>query len=98
MPFGDGTGPLGKGPRTGRGAGLCSGMDFPGWLSRGGMCGRGRGGGRWRNRQGGFGWPSGAPGRDDEADALKAQAGFFERALKSIRERIEGQQPGTKSE
>ncbi|MCL5742772.1 MAG: DUF5320 domain-containing protein, partial [Acidobacteria bacterium] len=45
MPFGDGTGPLGQGPRTGRGAGLCSGFVVPGYMNQGGGFGRGRGGG-----------------------------------------------------
>ncbi|MGB9609626.1 MAG: DUF5320 domain-containing protein [Bryobacteraceae bacterium] len=100
MPFGDGTGPLGQGPRTGRGAGFCSGFGVPGSLNRGGgFFGRGRGGGRgWRNWQGAFGWPFGSPAQYDEVGALKAQAGFFERALDSIRKRIEGLETKTKAE
>lgn len=53
MPGGDGTGPMGMGPMTGRGAGYCAGFAGPGFASRffgGGFFGRGRGGGRgWRN-------------------------------------------------
>ena len=30
MPFGDGTGPMGLGPMTGRGAGFCAGFGAPG--------------------------------------------------------------------
>jgi len=43
MPFGDRTGPMGMGPRTGRGAGYCSGYDRPGYANRwaGGGFGRG---------------------------------------------------------
>ena len=37
MPFGDGTGPLGQGPRTGRGLGRCAGAGM------GAERGRGRG-------------------------------------------------------
>jgi hypothetical protein len=33
MPFGDGTGPLGLGPMTGRGAGFCAGFVRPGFAS-----------------------------------------------------------------
>ena len=33
MPFGDGTGPLGLGPMTGRGAGFCAGFGTPGFAS-----------------------------------------------------------------
>jgi len=53
MPGGDSTGPMGMGPRTGRGAGFCAGFAVPGFVNRGfggGWFGRGRGGGRgWRN-------------------------------------------------
>ena len=59
MPAGDGTGPMGMGPMTGRGAGYCAGYTVPGFANpipgRGwGMgYGWGRGGGRgrgWRHR------------------------------------------------
>ena len=59
MPGGDGTGPAGLGPMTGRAAGFCAGFSVPGYMNpvagRGyGGRGRGfwgRGGGRgWRNR------------------------------------------------
>jgi len=33
MPWGDGTGPLGYGPMTGRGAGYCSGFPGPGYAN-----------------------------------------------------------------
>ena len=41
MPRGDGTGPMGQGPMTGRGAGLCAGNVQPGFA--GGQAGRGFG-------------------------------------------------------
>ena len=57
MPFGDGTGPTGLGPMTGRAAGYCAGHPAPGNMdpmpARGfGGRGRGGGGGRraWRHR------------------------------------------------
>jgi hypothetical protein len=88
LPFGDGTGPLGRGAGTERRAGFCSGSAVPGSSHRGGgFCGRGRG---WRNRQGAFGRPFGSASRDEEIGTLKAKAGFFERALETIRKRIEG--------
>ena len=58
MPWGDGTGPLGLGPMTGRGAGYCAGYNTPGYMNpipgygRGFGWGRGWGWGRGR----GFGW------------------------------------------
>ena len=64
MPRGDGTGPLGQGPMTGRAAGYCAGYPVPGFMNpagglgmgmawgRGGFGGRGMG---WRRGAGGFG-------------------------------------------
>lgn len=55
MPRGDGTGPRGFGPMTGRAAGFCTGFGVPGHVNPGAeggyYAGRGRGGGRgFRNR------------------------------------------------
>jgi len=54
MPGGDGTGPMGMGPMTGRAEGYCAGFAAPGFVTGGGGRGFwGRGGGRgrgWRNR------------------------------------------------
>ncbi len=57
MPGGDRTGPMGYGPMTGRGAGLCAGYNVPGFANalpgRGGFgrgWGMGRGGGGWGRR------------------------------------------------
>jgi len=69
MPGGDGTGPGGMGPMTGRAAGFCAGYGMPGYANpvggRGrGFWGGGRGGGWGRGRgfgAGRFGWvPMGA--------------------------------------
>lgn len=72
MPGGDGTGPLGMGPMTGRAAGFCAGYGMPGYMNqipgRGFGMGRGRGfwgrgGGRgWRNRFYATGIPGWAAG------------------------------------
>jgi len=43
MPRGDGTGPLGLGPMTGRGAGYCAGYSVPGCMNPGIRFGRGLG-------------------------------------------------------
>ena len=51
MPRGDGTGPMGMGPMTGRGAGFCGGRGIAGFASSPGLgLGRGR-----RGRGGGYG-------------------------------------------
>jgi len=57
MPRGDGTGPAGMGPMTGRAAGYCAGYPVPGFMNPvggRGYGGWGRGGGFGRGR--GFGW------------------------------------------
>ena len=61
MPRGDGTGPAGMGPMTGRAAGYCAGYQVPGYMNPvggRGYGGWGRGGGRgWGRGFGrGFGW------------------------------------------
>ena len=65
MPRGDGTGPAGFGPMTGRAAGYCAGYSVPGFMNPvggRGFWGYGRGfggGGRgWRHRF----WATGVPG------------------------------------
>ena len=53
MPGGDGTGPGGMGPMTGRAAGLCAGYPVPGHMNPlpgRGFWGFGRGGGGWGRR------------------------------------------------
>jgi len=60
MPFGDGTGPMGLGPMTGRAAGYCAGYGMPGYanpIPGRGFWGWGRGRGFWGwGRGGGRGW------------------------------------------
>ena len=61
MPGGDGTGPAGMGPMTGRAAGFCAGYAVPGYTNPVGGRGywgrgRGRGMGRGRGFGRGFGW------------------------------------------
>ena len=57
MPAGDGTGPRGMGPMTGRRAGYCAGYDAPGYANP--VPGRGFGMGRGRGRAWGGGWGRG---------------------------------------
>lgn len=67
MPGGDRTGPMGAGPRTGRGAGYCAGFNQPGYMNPvmgQGFRGRGAGfggGGGGRGRRNRF-WATGMPG------------------------------------
>jgi len=96
MPGGDRTGPLGAGPRTGRGLGYCSGYNRPGFANpvpegRGwlGFGYRGMGHG-WRNRfyaTGIPGWAAYTP--EQEAADLKAQADWLKGQLEAIQKRLE---------
>ncbi len=59
MPRGDGTGPMGLGPMTGRAAGFCAGYSVPGYMntiSGRGYFGRGRGRRNWYYATGLPGW------------------------------------------
>ena len=113
MPGGNGMGPGGMGPMTGRGAGFCAGYPAPGSMNAAGGRGfgfRGRGGGRGRRNQyyatglpgrarAGLGydaWGSPAapsagpvtPAPQQELDALKQQAAYFQGALEDLQKRI----------
>jgi len=63
MPRGDGTGPMGMGPMTGRAAGYCAGSGVPGYMNAGPVCGYGRGLGRGFGLSYGRRWGRGFPGR-----------------------------------
>jgi hypothetical protein len=96
MPGGDRTGPLGVGPRTGRGLGYCCGYDRPGFADpargfrgRFGLRSAGLGHG-WRHRfyaTGVSGWAPPTP--EQEIADLKAQAEWLKSQLDVIKKRIE---------
>ncbi len=101
MPRGDRTGPMGAGPRTGRGAGWCAGYDRPGYAYARpgfgfgmGYGGRGRG---WRNMfhaTGRPGWARGGfvppmPEAEPNMADLKAEASWLASRLDAIQKRIE---------
>jgi len=101
MPGGDRTGPRGEGAKTGRGAGLCSGNDSPGYTTSGsgmgGGAGRQMGGGRGRGHRHIFHatglprWMRGGGNASSSAEdlgSLKQEAGLLEKRLKSIIDRI----------
>ena len=100
MPFGNGTGPAGMGPMTGRGAGYCAGYNMPGYanpIPGRGFGGRGGRGGGWGRQGAWFGAPYYQapaygvapynPGQN--LDALKAQAQYLQQTLEDIQKRIE---------
>ncbi len=103
MPGGDGTGPRGMGPMTGRSAGYCAGYDRPGFMHPG--MGRDRGFGRGFRFRGGGRWaPPGppwaavanwappyayaAPTQDEEIAELKAQAEYLAQTLEQTQKRL----------
>lgn len=96
MPAGDGTGPAGTGPMTGRGAGFCAGYNTPGYISGGGGFGRGPGRGfRFRSSRAARGWfpwfrqESGTEQQalSEELSALKEQMTQIEKRMEEIQSR-----------
>jgi len=95
LPRGDGTGPLGQGPMTGRGMGFCAGYARPGFSSarsRGGAGGFGR-----RNRFYATGVPfsalAGPPStsvlpREEELTRLRNESQRLRDALETIEQRL----------
>lgn len=93
MPSGDGTGPLGQGPRTGRAAGFCAGYQAPGYATpgRGFWCRGGRGYRFWRTP-----YPAAAPqpygpaykDPEDEIKYLEGAAESIKKELEAIEKRI----------
>lgn len=92
MPRGDGTGPMGTGPMSGRQAGYCVGYDAPGYANPAPRLGLARGfrGGR-RGRRNMF-YATGLPRWARESFApptLKAQADWLKEQIETIAKRIE---------
>jgi hypothetical protein len=87
MPGGDRTGPLGLGPRTGRGFGYCTGFGDPGFF---GYRGRGRGFGRgfgWRWAGGVYPPPYNVP---YYPPSIAGEKTYLEEEIKVLREQITG--------
>ena len=98
MPYGDGTGPLGYGPMTGRAAGYCAGYGAPGYINWNpgwgyGCWGRGRGLRRWAWRPPVYApyaaYPYAAATAEQELEWLKNQADAIKASLDEINARIE---------
>ena len=94
MPRGNGTGPEGIGPMTGRGLGFCAGYDFPGYMQGG--FGRRRGAyggypGYGRGMRRGGGYPGYGPGggfrfRREPVYWQEPQAGSYENETVFLKE------------
>ncbi len=91
MPGGDGTGPVGYGPRTGRGAGYCSRYPLPGFAALGTRR-RFLGTGYMRPRfygVKGYPGPGYYAGKEaDEKKYLKEQAELLKKEIDSVEARI----------
>ncbi len=95
MPARDGSGPLGRGPGTGRGMGGCV-PDQSNWgpgrgfFRRGGF-GGGRGWRHWFNATGLPRWArwGTAPSREQEVDMLKNEAEMLKEQLDAINKRVD---------
>ncbi|MBS3763606.1 MAG: DUF5320 domain-containing protein [Planctomycetes bacterium] len=112
MPGGDGTGPAGFGPMTGRAAGYCAGYSVPGFMNA--IPGRGyRGWGRApQARWGSYAYgapyaasaPYGAPNSygmmapSNELNYLRQQAEYLQTTLDQIQQRIETLEESVESE
>jgi hypothetical protein len=108
MTRGDGTGPAGAGPMTGRAAGYCAGYPVPGFMNPvggRGYWGHGRGfwgcgGGRgWRYRFWAPYYPANVPQvtAQQELEYLRQQAEYLKTSLDEINKRVEQlQTEGTK--
>jgi hypothetical protein len=96
MPGGNGTGPAGMGPMTGRGAGYCAGYSTPGYMNPGlgfgSGFGRGRGFGRGIGR--GFGYRAAAyyypnPYSSSAGISPKQEADMLKEQLKAIQDEFD---------
>jgi hypothetical protein len=103
MPRGDGTGPNGAGPMTGRGMGYCSGYNSPGFANAGPGYGRGIGYGRGRGMGYGRGyWRTTSPVQSvdpvSEKEALNQQKDLLSKDLELIKDRISQLEDSSKKE
>lgn len=95
MPRGNGTGPTGMGPMTGRKGGYCAGYGMPGYADSAQRIGAGLGAGRmrgWRRGCGpGFGGtvPFTVPFKADEKQFLQGQAEILQKRLNEIKGRLD---------
>jgi hypothetical protein len=86
MPRGDQTGPMGLGPKTGRGHGYCEGYEAPETIDPTfGLCWNGR------RRRVEFGWRHcfTLPTQEEIRQALKSEADWLNGRLEAINKRIE---------
>ncbi len=90
MPRGDGTGPVGMGPMSGRGAGFCAGYNMQGVANRG--CGMGYGLGRRAGFRaaGARGWRGESTVMTgDDKKTLRRQVDVMQNQLDALKKRLD---------
>ena len=91
MPRGDGTGPAGAGPMTGRAMGYCSGYDAPGFANACFGRGRGRGFRRrtfWRAYPAYSPYPAEPLSKEERKKMLEDERKAIEEELKTVEQEI----------
>ena len=90
MPGGDRTGPTGRGPMTGRAAGICAGYNTPGYITPGYRRGLGLGARRGlRGRGKGFWWRNYSPEPQYfPAPTIEEEKTYLENMIKNLKEEI----------
>jgi hypothetical protein len=96
MPRGDGTGPMGMGPMTGRCAGYCLGYAAQPMYRRGGRGSYYTTGMPGWARFGNFRYPDTDEVIFDEKERLDMQAQFLERQLEHVKKRLDSYKDETK--
>lgn len=91
MPRGDGRGPEGKGPMTGRNMGFCAGYNMPGFANEGRGCGMGRG----RRFARGM-WNAAPVAATGEKEELQLEAAALRQQLELLEKRIASLPGGSK--
>ncbi|MFP4046052.1 MAG: DUF5320 domain-containing protein [Candidatus Aenigmatarchaeota archaeon] len=101
MPRGDGTGPEGRGPMTGRGLGYCTGYETPGFTKgRPRGCGFGRGRRRFYRGRGPVrpAYPAPRPitNEEDEVAVLEEEKKAIQREMNELKKDLEEIEKRTK--
>lgn len=89
MPRGDGTGPMGMGSMSGRGAGFCAGFNMPEFANRGVGMGPGLGRRAGFRAAGAGGWRGmSTTVADDDKKTLRRQLDALQGQLDAIKKRL----------
>ena len=90
MPQGNGTGPAGQGPITGRGMGYCAGYNVPGFVNSGFRRGMGQGRGFARRARAAQQFQPTVITEEQEKQFLKQELTVLKEEMKEIEKRLKG--------